>query len=606
MQNKKKFNKPAILALLAFPLALTVSHFKNVSASEQKNASDFKNVILLNNEYDYICNYDLNNDNRIDVFDLMRYKRDEIRSYENISDITTAPQSTDIPAVTTTEPVSETTVPEITAAPEVTTVTTTAAVTTSPPPVTTPAPPTETTPVTTAPSVTPPPVETAMPQRKIISSVESILQGPELPNGCEATGLTIAIRWYGYDVLKTTISKTFMPKQPFEWINGKLIGADFITTFAGDPASKTLSYGCYIPCLMTTANSYFSAIGSNYKPVNISGTSLRELFKYVSDDTPVVLISTPELMTPRAGDSWYTPDGRYVTWQRGHHCMVLMGYDLDRGKVYCADPMMNKGIVEYDMGRFEEIYNLKGKNAMIIDTGSSKPAKKAAGVGEKVRYVGYLHTTSTGGTERYVDSNEYVITQILNDTSVPYRVCLGNIGWVSYDAILKNIPSYGSSLPTDPNSGTISTGVYNIKNLASSKYLNVDYGRDINGTNVYQWSKDDSTEQKFKINNDGPHYRMFSMCSSSGTDKLVTASSIDQFANVFQYQSIDPSRQEWLFKWISGNQYVIALKADPSYVLTSYGMDNGSAGGTSGSSAGNVYISKYSQGAPSQIWCVER
>lgn len=623
MQNKKKLRISAAIVLLSVPLAVTLTHHKNVSASEEKTALDFKKVILLDSEYDYMCNYDLNNDNNIDVFDLMRCKREELKPSVQITDTTTVPPVTEFTGsvstnVPETTPAEITTVPDITTVPETTTVsetttipeTTTVTTTTAPPETTTvtttTTPPPATTPVTTVTVTNPPPVVTTMPQRKIISNVKSILQSPELPTGCEATGLTIAIRWYGYDVDKMSIAKTFMPQMTLRYSNGKLIGPDFITTFAGDPTSNTLSYGCYIPCLMTTANSYFSSVGSNYRTKNLSGTSLRDLFKYVADNTPVVLISTPELMTPRSGDSWYTPDGRYVTWQRGHHCMVLIGYDLNRGKVYCADPMKKKGVVEYDMGKFEEIYNLKGKNAMIIDTGSSKPAKRTAAVGDTIRYVGYLHTASTGGTERYVDSNLYTVTNILSDTSLPYRVCLGNIGWVSYDALYENIASYGSSVQTDPSSGVISTGVYNIKNKQSSKYLNVDYGIDENGTNVYQWSRDGSTEQKFKINNDGPYNRMFSMCSSSGTDKLVTASSVSENANVYQYQSIDRTKQEWEFKWLSGNEYVIALRSDPSLVLTAYGCENGSGGGTSSSSAGNVYVSKYVPGSSAQIWCIER
>lgn len=614
MQNKRKLLGAAALALMAVPFAVMVSNHKNVSASEQKNSLDYKKVILLHSEYDYKCNYDLNNDNIIDVFDLMRCKRSELMAHEQTSETTTVPPVTNEPGTLATD-VPQTTVPEITTTSEITTTTepittpvtttTTAPQTTVTKVTTTPPPPPVTIPITTVPVTTPPPAQTTMPQKKIISNVKSILQSPELPTGCEATGLTIAIRWYGYDVDKVSIATKFMPQMAFRYSGGKLIGADFITTFAGDPRSNSLSYGCYIPCLMTTADSYFSSVGSNYRAKNLSGTSLRELFRYVSDNTPVVLISTPELMTPRTGDSWYTPDGRYVTWQRGHHCMVLIGYDLNREKVYCADPMMNKGIVEYDMGKFEEIYNLKGKNAMIIDTGASKPSHRTAVIGDIIRYVGYLHAASTGGSEWYVDSNLYTVTQILNDPSAPYRVCLGNIGWVSYDALYENIPSYGSSVATDPSDGVISTGVYNIKNKQSLKYLNVDYGIDVNGTNVYQWSRDGSTEQRFKINNDGSYYRIFAMCSSAGTDKLVTASSVSAEANVYQYQSTDRTKQEWEFRWISGNEYVIALKSDPSLVLTAYGTSNGSAGGTSSSSAGNVYISRYIDGAASQRWYVE-
>lgn len=43
-----------------------------------------------------------------------------------------------------------------------------------------------------------------------------------------------------------------------------------------------------------------------------------------------------------------------------------------------------------------------------------------------------------------------------------------------------------------------SGAVYNIINSGSGKHLNVCYGTDANGTNVYQYTCDNSVEQRFK------------------------------------------------------------------------------------------------------------
>ncbi|WP_156036779.1 C39 family peptidase [Ruminococcus sp. HUN007] len=515
---------------------------------------------------------------------------------------------------TTTAPVT-TAVTTTTSAPAATTVTTTTSA-----PVTTTVTTTTAAPVTTAVTTTTPAPVTKLPEKKIISSVKSMLQSPELPTGCEATGLTIAVRWYGYDVSKTDIAMKYMPRQDFHYSGGKLIGADFITTFAGDPSRNDLSYGCYIPCMVKTVDNYFQAVGSSYRGKDISGKELEDLFPYIANNIPVVVISTPELVNPRTGDSWYTADGRYVTWQRGHHCTVLIGYDKTRSKVYCADPMMLKGVVEWDIAQFKNIYNQKGKHAMIIDTGSVTPPKKALKEGDQVRFAGWLNTSSDGkGTDKYIDSGVYTITKIL-DPSLERPVNIGNSGWASYDAIYENQPYFGNGTPSAPttpenpatpspssNAVTALTNgqVYNIVNCMSRKYLNVDYGKDADGTNIYQWTSDGSTEQKFKAVSASDAWKLLAMCSSSGGNRMVTAVKPDNGENVYLFKPTNDVTQLWTLTKIKDGVFAIGLKAYPGYVLTVPDYNNGSASGTSKSSGGNVFISKYT-GAENQLWYFEK
>ncbi|MBP0978454.1 MAG: C39 family peptidase [Oscillospiraceae bacterium] len=536
---------------------------------------------------------------------------------------TTAPVTT---TVTTTSTAPATTAVTTTTAPVTTTVTTTSAapvtttVTTTTAPVTTTVTTTTAAPVTTAVTTTTPAPVTTLPEKKIISSVKSMLQSPELPTGCEATGLTIAVRWYGYDVSKNDMAMKYMPRQDFYYSGGKLIGADFITTFAGDPSRNDMSYGCYIPCMVKTVNNYFQAVGSSYRGKDISGKELEDLFPYLANNTPVVLISTPELVNPRTGDSWYTTDGRYVTWQRGHHCTVLIGYDKTRSKVYCADPMMLKGVVEWDIAQFKNIYNQKGKHAMIIDTGSVKPPKKALKEGDQVRFAGWVNTSSDGsGSDKYLDSGVYTITKIL-DPSIKRPVNIGNAGWAPYDAIYENQPYFGNGTPSEPTtpenpaspspssnaeSSVTSGQVYNIVNCMSRKYLNVDYGKDADGTNIYQWTSDGSTEQKFKAVASSDAWKLLAMCSSSGGNRMVTAVKPEDGENVYLFKPTNDVTQLWTFTKIKDGIYAIGLKAYPGYVLTSTDYNNGSASGTSKTSGGNVFISRYT-GAENQLWYFEK
>lgn len=86
-------------------------------------------------------------------------------------------------------------------------------------------------------------------------NVKNVLQKPELPTGCECVSLTILLNHLGYNVDKLTLARNYLPKMDFYWSNGIYYGADFRTTFAGNPESSS-SYGCYAPCIVTTANNY--------------------------------------------------------------------------------------------------------------------------------------------------------------------------------------------------------------------------------------------------------------------------------------------------------------------------------------------------------------
>ncbi|MGN1411041.1 MAG: RICIN domain-containing protein [Oscillospiraceae bacterium] len=452
---------------------------------------------------------------------------------DNIS--TTTSTTTTVPITTTTNlPITTTPIPTTTAPPITTT---------------TPTPTTTTTPITTTtstPATTNSPIFN-LPDRAYIENVTPIVQSG-LPTGCEATGLTILLNWYGFNVSKEDMAMTYMPRQDFYYADGKKIGPDYITTFAGDPSRKSNSYGCYIPCMMSTVQNYFDAIGrTDCSTTNLTGTNLDDLFPYIAQGTPVAVITTNNLITPTTGDSWYTSDGRYITWQKGHHCMIIIGYDLSKNEVYVSESAYSY-VRTYNMDTFRNIYNLKGKNAMIVNVGNSS-----------------VTTPSTTSTQN-------------NDTYV-----------------------------TPFSSGDICT----FKNVASGKYLNVDYGLDTNGTNVYQWTGDGSTEQQFKMDfiSNLSCYRIRTMCSSNGENRVLdivkSNGNVVSGGNVEIYNPVDDTAQQWLFVKISDNVYKIVPKYNTSLALSSYGNTNGSADGTASTSSGNVFVSTYT-GSTSQQWIITK
>lgn len=190
-----------------------------------------------------------------------------------------------------------------------------------------------------------------------------------------------------------------------------------------------------------------------------------------------------------------------------------------------------------------------------------------------------------------------------------YKAIEGESSNTSINSQVQNL-NYNNLSPLSQTSGIINETVYRIKNVGSGKYLNVHYGVDANATNVYQWTGDGSTEQKFKVvySASTDSYKIYAMCSSGGTNRVLdvvrNGSPLSHGQNVDIWTPIDATAQEMKIINIGNGQYRISMRANQSLYLTAYGNSNGSSGGTTATSAGNVYISNYA-GNSNQCWIFE-
>ncbi len=200
---------------------------------------------------------------------------------------------------------------------------------------------------------------------KKLLNVSNIMQYPELPTGCESVALTILLNHLGYKADKLTIARNYLPKLDFYWYNGVLYGADFRTTFAGNPESE-YAYGCYAQCITTTANNYLNDNGFGGKAYNITGSDFDSLlYDYIDKDIPVLIwITSSNLHETMLTSVWTTPDGERVQWKAYEHCVVLTGYDLDNQLIYVSDPLV--GNTSYDYGRIKQRYIDMGQQAVYI------------------------------------------------------------------------------------------------------------------------------------------------------------------------------------------------------------------------------------------------
>ncbi len=203
-------------------------------------------------------------------------------------------------------------------------------------------------------------------KKKVVIEVKNILQLPQLPTGCEAVSLTILLNHLGYKVDKMVIAEKYLPKQAFYMKNGVLYGANVVNTFAGDPTTS-YSYGCFAPCIVTTANNYLKSHGSDMEARDISGEHLEQLFeKYIDKGQPVLIwITSNKLSEPYKAEQWVTADGKKVQWQRYEHCVVLTGYDRGKNLVYVSDPLV--GNTSYDYDKLALRYEQMGCQAVSIE-----------------------------------------------------------------------------------------------------------------------------------------------------------------------------------------------------------------------------------------------
>lgn len=160
---------------------------------------------------------------------------------------------------------------------------------------------------------------------------------------------------------------------------------------------------------------------------------------------------------------------------------------------------------------------------------------------------------------------------------------------------------YGYSLPSFLTNGS----VYSFQNVGSGSFMTVHNGKDANYTNVYQKNTTVASltaSQKFRIEqvSSTGGYLLRAMCSSDGTNRVVdiqrvgTENFVKSGNNAYLYTATAPKTQQWFIVGVGTNQFKIVLRSNMNLALTAYGTADGTSGGTSSTSAGNVFLSTYS------------
>lgn len=194
--------------------------------------------------------------------------------------------------------------------------------------------------------------EEKLPQ-SIQLDVEEMIQTPELPTGCESVALTMALRFLGYEIDKTTIADNYLVYDAENFAKG----------YMGDPYSAN-GAGIFPPGLVTTANKFLDEQKSEMSAYDISGAAFEELFEYLAAGNPVLIWTTMYYEEPVFLEIYSEYDGKEYQWYANEHCVLLGGYNLAEEKVTVFDPLQGK--LEMSIQTMESLYEKTGKNAITI------------------------------------------------------------------------------------------------------------------------------------------------------------------------------------------------------------------------------------------------
>lgn len=237
--------------------------------------------------------------------------------------------------------------------------------------------------------------------------MENVLQLPELPVGCEITALTILLRYCGFDADKTDLARNYLPKGVnYRTEDGKTYKDSFFDYFIGDPFSR--GYGCFSNAIEKAANAYIADHGGGFTVKNISGSHPDVLYDYLAAGTPVLCWATDGMIEPEYYETWYDYNtGEQLDWYLNEHCFVLAGFNMSGDLVTLNDPM--KGIIDYNINRFETRYDQMYRQAIVIlpNSGSYEPTKRAETTAAETvtEAVTETVTETFSETEPFLDDN---------------------------------------------------------------------------------------------------------------------------------------------------------------------------------------------------------
>ena len=199
--------------------------------------------------------------------------------------------------------------------------------------------------------------------RKLILPVKNIQQNPELPGGCEITSTTILLNYLGFNADKLDLARNYLPTNQYPDENGCWLTP--WDAFIGSPEQGY--YGCYAPVIEKTINNYFKKNNiSGYEIIDLTGTDFSDLYQEIKNGNPVVIWLSQDMVDIDMNQISWPIEGGTFQWTRYEHCLVMIGYDLDKNTIFFSDPLDPRGTVEYPVERVRDVYSQVYKQALVV------------------------------------------------------------------------------------------------------------------------------------------------------------------------------------------------------------------------------------------------
>ena len=174
-------------------------------------------------------------------------------------------------------------------------------------------------------------------------NVTLIDQTKYFPTGCESISTMMCIDYWKKDLLTPyEFIDNYVDQGKFYYKNGQLFAPHPSDKFIGSPYDSN-SYGCYEPVIEKALNKLISDRKVNFEVVNLTDVEMDKIKNdYIDKDIPVIFWATIDMKPFINGSIWIIPEtGEQFQWRGREHCLLLIGYDDEKGIYYLLDPWEN-------------------------------------------------------------------------------------------------------------------------------------------------------------------------------------------------------------------------------------------------------------------------
>lgn len=229
----------------------------------------------------------------------------------------------------------------------------------------------------------PPPTRSAarkpapLPQHYLIH-VPGIDQYPQLPNGCEVTGLAMMMDAAGHPVSKMTLAAK-MPKDPTPLqltsttnTQGQVVHqvkywGNPNVGFVGSVYRAGDGYGIYHGPMAQFLNRLLPG-----RAEDLTGDSFNMILRHVAEGTPVEVWTTTTFKPTTDWVTWQSPTGlvKATPWE---HAVLVVGYKP--GIIYVNNPLNGEAAEPVAEGPFLQSWRQLGKQAITYRSSAAPAAR---------------------------------------------------------------------------------------------------------------------------------------------------------------------------------------------------------------------------------------